>query len=90
MISEPAKANELTSTWNNPSNATPKKRKVIMRMPALKVAVGAWIFTPRFFRSRMMGSEPMISITENRIMVTDKTAVIAMAFKLLYTNINGI
>ena len=38
----------------------------------------------------MIGKEPIMSITENRIIVTDKIAVIAIAHKLNYTNINGI
>ena len=89
MINDPASAKELTSIPNTFNIATPKNRKATISIPAVMVAVVGWICTPRFLRSSMIGKDPMMSITENRIMVTDNTAEIAIAHLFNYININA-
>lgn len=79
IINAPASANELTSIWKRLKMPAPKNKNAIMMVAAAKVAKPAWIFTPSFFMLMMIGKLPMMSITENKISVTDKIAFAVMS-----------
>ena len=72
---DPAMANEEISIPNNPKIDAPKKRKLIIIIAETIVAVLGEITTPSFFMLIIIGSEPMISITEKRMTVTVSTEV---------------
>ena len=75
MIKAPAIANEETSIPKIPKIAAPKNKKAIIITAAKLVATDALISTPSFFILIKIGSDPMMSITENKIKLTDKIAV---------------
>jgi hypothetical protein len=72
IIIAPAIANEATSTPKSLRIESPRYKKLIIRIPAAMVAFSDSIW-PAFLRnSIIMGIEPRISITENRIRVTER------------------
>ena len=82
MINAPARANEETLIPNNPSSVAPKNKNNNMMTAAEIVAIPALIFNPSRFILINTGREPIISITENKISVTDRIAV--MFIKSIY------
>ena len=87
MINEPAKAKELTSIPKRDKMAVPNNKNPIINAPAVVVATVGFICIPLFFISMIIGRLPNISITENKIVVTDKIAAIFISkciFVIIY------
>lgn len=84
ITNDPAIANEEISIPNKESMAEPKNKKLIIIKALTTDAVLALIFKPSFFMLIIIGTLPIISITEKRITVTDKIAVkfISLNFKV--------
>jgi len=82
---EPAMANEEMSTPNKPKRASPTKRKIIRIVKATDVDRNAFIGPLFFFRSRMIGSEPKMSITANK---TIKAEAISMKWICMVKGFN--
>ncbi len=74
IINAPASANEDTSIWNKLKIPAPKNKNANMITAAEIVAKPALIFTPSFFMLMIIGKLPIISITENKMSVTDNIA----------------
>lgn len=75
ITSDPARAKEDTSIPNKERMVAPKKRKANIIIPAEPVASEGLIMTPSFFILMITGNDPMISMTENRIRLTEIIAV---------------
>lgn len=72
IIKEPAIAKEEISTPNNFRIFSPNNKNAIMITPAIIEALNDSISRPLLFKSMIIGIEPKISITENKIRETDK------------------
>lgn len=75
ITNEPAKAKEDISIPNRPSIEAPANKKVSIIIVAKLVTIDGLNTKPSFFMVINTGMFPSISITENRIKVTDNTAV---------------
>lgn len=83
ITSEPAKAKEEMSIPNRLKTADPKKRNAIIMLPETKVVVWALILNPSRFIFMITGIFPIISITENKIKVTESIAAIFISLIFL-------
>jgi len=66
IIREPATANEDISTPKRESIASPRNRKTIHIIKDVMVALCALMFFPLLFKSKIIGTDPVISITANK------------------------
>ena len=71
MIKAPAMAKSSTSIPKRLRIDFPTRRKVTIKTPATIVALPLWIWPTFFLRLITIGIDPKISITENKINVTD-------------------
>ena len=71
IIIAPAIAKELTSIPNNVNMDSPRKRNANIIIPATIVAFPDCIFPALALKSIITGIEPIISMIENRIIVTE-------------------
>ena len=69
---EPAMANDEISTPNISSKASPIKRNAIRMIKETEVAFRALISPDFFFKSRIIGTEPKISMTAKRTINAEK------------------
>ena len=72
IIREPARAKEATSIPKISNTEVPKKRNSIIKKPAISVVLAACTSKPCFFKFKMMGKEPGISITVKRMRLTER------------------
>ncbi len=80
IIKEPARAKEEISMPNRLKMVVPKNKKLIIMTAAEPVAMEGLMFIPSRFILMMTGSEPMMSMTENKIKLTDTIAVKFIVF----------
>ncbi len=80
ITNDPANANEEISIPNNPKIADPKNKKLIMMMAVTIVVVEGSILRPSFFILIIIGTFPIISMTENRITETEIIAPIFISY----------
>ncbi len=78
MTKDPAIAKEEISMPNTAKIEAPKNKKLTIIITDTIVAVEACIAIPSFFMLIITGSEPTISITENKIIATVKIEVMFM------------
>jgi len=71
MMIAPAIANEYTSIPKRLSIDSPRNKNTIIIIPATIVALSDSILPDFFFKSITTGMEPIMSIIENNIIVTD-------------------
>jgi len=83
IIKEPATANEDISTPNRESIISPRNRNTIQIMKEYIVAFGELMFFPLDFKSKIMGTDPVISITANSTI-----KVLTISLKLIFQSIS--
>ncbi len=83
ITKDPAKANEDISTPNRPSIEAPANRKANMIPVAKLVTTEGLNDKPSFLIDMSTGIFPSISMTENKIKVTDNTAVKFISLRFL-------
>ena len=66
IMKEPATAKEEMSTLNRLRKASPTKKNMKNIIKASRAALAAFIFLPRFFKVKITGMEPVMSITANK------------------------
>jgi hypothetical protein len=77
----PATANDPTSNPKSPKIEFPRNRKRIIKAPAIKVALPEWILPSFFLRSMTIGTDPKMSMTENRMRDTEN---ISLALNIVF------
>ena len=87
MINEPAMANDEVSIPNTPKIELPKNRNKIIINAEISVTTVSLNFKPSFFMPMIIGTLPIMSITEKRITVTEKIA--AIIFTSCVCNLNA-